>query len=134
MPAVPQRFCTAATAPVVLVRPLNSVVRRQMRMVSAIYISIDGRPVSYDLDRVSDIAQSYSGKRAGWTCTLIHIRDTDAFVELRSSPQDIRGNSAQEEQEEVDAEYIGKTYGLGPDDLASVRSAPSVWTFVDRRQ
>jgi hypothetical protein len=82
-------------------------------MLPAIYISIDGRPVSYDLDRVSDIAQSYIGKRAGWTCTLIHIHDTDAFVELRSSPQDIRGNSAQEEQEEVDAEYIGKTYGLG---------------------
>jgi hypothetical protein len=103
-------------------------------MAPAIYISIDGRPVSYDLDCVSDVAQSYSGKRSGWTCTLIHVPDTDAFVELRSSPQDIRGNSVQEEQEEVDAEYIGQTYGLGLDDLASIRSAPSAWTFVDRRK
>ena len=102
-------------------------------MPSAIYKSLNGRSVSYDLDRVTDIAQSFSSKRAGWTSTLIYVTATDSFVELRSSPQDVRGNSLEEEQEEVDATYIALAYALDLDDLRTIRAAPSMWAFVDRR-
>jgi hypothetical protein len=40
MPAVPQRFCTAATAPVVLVRPLNSIVRPQRTLMKYLLIAV----------------------------------------------------------------------------------------------
>jgi hypothetical protein len=45
MPAVPQRFCTAATAPVVLVRPLNSIVRPQVEFLGILQKKIDSAEV-----------------------------------------------------------------------------------------
>jgi hypothetical protein len=49
MPAVPQRFCTAATALLASVRPLNSVVRRQMKWLSDLLKGREYKPASLAL-------------------------------------------------------------------------------------
>jgi hypothetical protein len=102
-------------------------------MMPADYIARDGSRKSFDLDAVFDVIGGYSKRRDGWTALLIFVPQNSAFVELRDSPQDVRGNSA-DEAEEVDANYILQAFGLSEAQLASIRANPRAWRFIERRQ
>jgi hypothetical protein len=101
-------------------------------MIPCDYTSENGRKVTFDLDAVIDVAIGYSKKRQGWTATLIYIPESSAFVELRSAPQDIRGNS-KEEAEEVSFAYIGETFAIDNEGLNRVKSDPGNWQLINRR-
>lgn len=101
-------------------------------MMPCDYKSASGKIIQFDLDNVVDACASYSGERKGWTATLIYVPSTDAFVELRSSPQDFRGNS-QEESVEVSAGYIETNFGIGELERHSIRRRPAEWKFINRR-
>jgi hypothetical protein len=101
-------------------------------MMPCNYNSDSGKTIGFDLDSVFDVASAYSNHRSGWTATLIYIPETGTLVELRSSPQDIRGNSSEEAQEVSDA-YAQDTFGLTLDDLQGIRKNPGGWQFVGRR-
>ena len=96
------------------------------------YISLTGIKRTIDLDSVIDVALGYSAKRDKWTATLVFDPGSKVFVELRSSPQDVRGNSA-DEAEEVDVEYMANTFGLKLDQLSSISERPSHWRLIDLR-
>lgn len=97
------------------------------------YISISGKRVQFDLDAVFEICAGYSGTREDWTATLIYVPVTKAFVELRSSPQDYRGNS-EEESVEVNSEYVEKTFSVTADQQRAIRYRPNDWSFINRRE
>jgi len=101
-------------------------------MMPCDYLSLDGVRRTIDLDSVIDVALGYSGKRPEWTATLVFEPESGVFVELRSSPQDVRGNSA-EEAEEVNAEYMAGTFGLNADQLSSIGQRPADWKWIDLR-
>ena len=96
------------------------------------YISLAGVERTVDLDSVIDVALGYSARRAEWTATLVFDPKSEVFVELRSSPQDVRGNSA-EEAEEVDPGYMASTFGLQSDQLSSVAKQPNEWRLINLR-
>ncbi|QOD91658.1 hypothetical protein H2514_03130 [Lysobacter sp. CW239] len=96
------------------------------------YKAKSGQVVEFDLDRVVDVALGFSLARPTWTATLIYVSATDAFVELRSSPQDYRGNSA-EESEEVDLVYMSAAFGLNSEQAALVKSDQASWRTIDLR-
>lgn len=102
-------------------------------MIRCDYTTENGRKVVFDLDSVIDVAIGFSKKRQGWTATLIYVPETRAFVELRSSPQDIRGNS-KEEAEEVSSAYISEAFAIDSEGLTRVKSNPSSWQLIDRRR
>lgn len=97
------------------------------------YISKSGAVKKFDLDSVFDLVGGYSNHRAGWSALIIFLPDTNAFVELRSSPQDYRGNSADEAQE-IDENYIKNTFGLTGNQIESFKAKPKSWQFIDRRE
>lgn len=101
-------------------------------MMPYMYTAIDGTTVHFDLDDVIDVAIGFSRKRPQWTSTLIFVLATGAFVELRSSPQDFRGNS-QEEAEEASPQYLFATYRLTEENLKYIQKHPNKWTFMDMR-
>jgi hypothetical protein len=102
-------------------------------MMPADYIARDGSTVKFDLDSVIDVVAGYSKHRDTWTATLIWVPAKKAFVELRSSPQDYRGNS-QSEAEEVESGYIKETFSLSDVELTNFKSSPSSWQFIDHRR
>ena len=97
------------------------------------YLAKNGAKVSFDLDAVTDVALGYSGARPSWTATLIYVWAHKTFVELRSSPQDIRGN-CQSEEVEVDERYITEAFLLSPAQINAVKQDPRNWSSVDHRQ
>jgi hypothetical protein len=64
MPAVPQRFCTACTALLASVRPLNSIIRHQV-MVAEVSRTPAARLASIVVDLVFAIAFLYFWIRGG---------------------------------------------------------------------
>ena len=101
-------------------------------MMPCDYIAADGTTVTFDLDAVTDVIASYSGVRRSWTATIVYVPATGTFVELRSSPQDIRGNS-HEESVEVSASYLQESFGLTEAQQNAIKSKPHAWRFIDRR-
>jgi hypothetical protein len=101
-------------------------------MMPCNYTAADGSNVVFDLDAVTDVIAAYSGVRRSWTATIVFIPATGTFVELRSSPQDIRGNS-QEESVEVSGSYLQDTFGLTKAQQSAIKSQPYAWRFIDRR-
>ena len=101
-------------------------------MMPGDFIAIDGTTKSFDLDNVYRIVRGFSGKCKGWTSSVVYEPTHDVFIELRSSPPDIRGNS-KDEAEEVLPAYIVKLYGLGDSEIALARSKPTEWKMVDLR-
>src|SRR3546814_18756942 len=77
-------------------------------MMNATYMSLNGEAISFDLDAAAGIARGFSTRRPSWSATLVYDLKNSAFIELRSSPQDIRGYS-KGECEEVGALYIQTT-------------------------
>jgi hypothetical protein len=97
------------------------------------YKNRSGVPTDFDLDAVALIVASHSsGSRPAWSATLVYVPATQAFVELRSSPPDIRGYS-QDEAEEVDAAYVQSTFHVSGEDMARISANPSAWRPIDRR-
>ena len=96
------------------------------------YTDEKGRIVDFDLDSAKLLVASQSGKRRGWSAVLVYVPATQAFVELRSSPPEFRGNS-QDEAEQVDAAYVLSAFQLSSADMARVIDSPSTWRPIDRR-
>jgi len=94
--------------------------------------TLDGDAEDFDLDAVYDFVRGYSKKRAGWTSLVVYVPLAKAFVELRGSPPDVRGNS-RDEAEEVTDEYLRNAYGVSDRDIASCRSKPKNWVLIDQR-
>lgn len=101
-------------------------------MMPCSYMSLTKVQRTLDLDSVIDVALGYSGRRSGWTATLVFDHESGAFVELRSAPPDVRGNSA-DEAEEVDVEYMSSTFGLQPNQLSAVAERPESWKLLNLR-
>ncbi len=101
-------------------------------MTPCSYTTLDGKVKTIDLDAVFDFVIGYSGKRAGWTSTVVYDPRTHVFVELRSSPQDVHGDSA-DEAEEVTEEYLKTTFSLDEGQVAEMRRAPKAWKLIARR-
>ena len=101
-------------------------------MMPCSYMSLNKVWRNLDLDSVIDVVLGYSGIRSGWTSTLVFDPESGAFVELRSAPPDVRGNSA-DEAEEVDAEYMIRTFGLQQNQLSSVAERPQSWKLLNLR-
>ncbi len=102
-------------------------------MMPCTYLAKNGSTVEFDLDAVFDVVAGYSIRRADWTATVIFVPSTGAFVELRSSAQDYRGNS-EDEAEEVDDGYIKSNFAFSEFDIARFKAAPREWQFLDRRR
>lgn len=101
-------------------------------MMPCSYVSLSKAQRTLDLDSVTDVVLGYSGRRSGWTATLVFDPESGVFVELRSAPPDIRGNSA-DEAEEVDAEYMANAFGLQPTQLHAVTERPESWKLLNLR-
>jgi len=101
-------------------------------MMPCKYKATDGSITTFDLDAVTDVIAGFSGIRRTWSATIVFVPATGAFVELRSSPQDIRGNS-QSEAEEVSSIYLQEAFELSEIQQSSVKIKPNDWRFIDRR-
>lgn len=100
-------------------------------MIPCKFVALDGSTKILDLDSVFDVILGYSGSRPDWTATIIYEPVVGCFVELRSSPPDYRGNSA-EEAEEVSDKYMRDMFDLGDDQLEAVRRDPSHWKLITK--
>lgn len=96
------------------------------------FVAVDGTTKSFDLDNVYEIVRGFSGMRRGWTSLVVYEPTHGAFIELRSSPPDIRGNS-KDEAEEVLPTYIEKSYGLSKAEINLARAKPNEWRLVNLR-
>jgi len=101
-------------------------------MMPCKFAALDGSVGELDLDSVFDVVLGYSARRAGWTATIVYEPASGSFVELRSSPPDYRGNSA-EEAEEVTEQYMHDAFRLDDGQLGAVRRAPDQWVLINRR-
>ncbi|BAV32765.1 hypothetical protein SCL_0443 [Sulfuricaulis limicola] len=102
-------------------------------MMPCDYRSKCGDIKKFDLDAVFDLVGGFSRVRDGWSALIIFVPSTSAFVELRSSPQDYRGNS-EEEAEEVDESYVQESFGLSQTQLTAFKASPRTWQFIDHRK
>jgi hypothetical protein len=96
------------------------------------YTTLDGKVKTVDLDAVFDFVIGYSGKRTDWTSTVIYDPKSNAFIELRSSPQDAHGDSA-DEAEEVTDDYLKATFTLEDRQITQMHRAPDAWKLIARR-
>jgi hypothetical protein len=87
------------------------------------FVDLAGHRREFDLDSVYEVVRGYSKVRAGWTSIVVYEPTQKNFIEVRSSPQDFRGNSA-DEAEEVTVNYISDAYGMSEQDLDRVSQAP----------
>ncbi|MDX1253562.1 MAG: hypothetical protein IDH49_15180 [Gammaproteobacteria bacterium] len=112
--------------------PLSSALG-VIKMMPCDYRSKSGGIKKFDLDAVFELVGGFSQVRKGWTALIIFVPSTGAFVELRSSPQDYRGNS-EEEAEEIDEVYIQESFGLSQSQVQTFKANPQSWQFIDFRQ
>lgn len=68
---------------------------------------LDGTTAEFDLDKVTNVLSGYSKEKPDWTCSVVFDPRAKRFIELRSSPQDYRGNSR------------GEVVELSEDDLSA---------------
>ena len=101
-------------------------------MMPCDYTTLNGRQETFDIDNVIDVVAGQSPKRENWTALVIYQIDKNIFIELRDSPQDVRGNS-NSEAEEVTIDYIEQKYGINAKLLKKFKLTPSNWTFIDNR-
>lgn len=93
------------------------------------YKTLNGTAKLLDLDCAYDIALGHSSRREGWTATLVFDPGSDSFIELRSSPADLQGQSRQE-AEEVCSQYIYENFHLDPILLLAIQQNPQEWKVV----
>jgi hypothetical protein len=96
------------------------------------YTAIDGSAVIFDLDAVTDVVKGYSQVIRGWQSLIVYDCRTKVFIELRSSPPDIKGNSA-DEAGQVSEQYVCDNFQLKPAQLDALRLAPRKWEMLNRR-
>lgn len=96
------------------------------------YTALNGQEVAYDLDDVVRVVKGYSRIRQGWPSLIVYDGAARSLVELRSSPPDYKGNSA-EEAEEVTEQYVRDSFQIEPDQLRQLRAAPRDWQMLNRR-
>ena len=96
------------------------------------YTALDGATVVFDLDDVVEVVKGYSQLKRGWQSLIVYNVSTRSFVELRSSPPDYKGNSA-DEAAEVTEQYVCDTFQLDPGQVSALRAAPRKWQLVNRR-
>jgi hypothetical protein len=101
-------------------------------MMRSDFVALDGTKKTFDLDEVVEVVRAFSGTHEGWTSLVVYEPTHDAFIELRSSPPDIRGIS-KDEAEEVLPKYLAAYYGLDENKVANVRDNPKEWKLVDLR-
>ena len=102
-------------------------------MMPCKYLMANGATGVLDLDAVYDIINGWSGKRADWTALIVFDAKSSSFIELRSSPPDVRGGSADEAEAVLD-DYLTTQFGLNGMQLQTVRDDPSAWQFIKGRQ
>jgi hypothetical protein len=100
-------------------------------LVPCRYLSKDGTFQVLDLDAVFDLVCGSSGRGPNWTATIVYVPAKRTFVELRSSPPDVRGNST-EEAEEVEPDYIRNAFGLSDAQLQTFLAAPGTWQTIEQ--
>ena len=106
---------------------LAAILTCQSERMTA-YQRLDGSKTSFDLDAVVDVIDGRSGIRPSWSALIVFVLATGAFVELRSSPPDYRGNS-DSEAFEVEDGYLTSSFGLAADQIAAIRAKPKKWKF-----
>lgn len=99
-------------------------------MMPCKYLSIDGVEKTLDLDTVIDIARGASKKKIGWSALIVFDPHSKTFVELRDSPQDVRGNS-KDEAEEVTVSYISSAFNIDIKIVSDIENNLEEWRFVD---
>lgn len=97
------------------------------------YIAADGSKKNFDLDAVYDVVRAYSSKRAGWTSLVVYEPKNGAFIELRSSPPNVHGDSA-DEAEEISPAEIAAHYGIPETTCMQIRKYPRAWRLIDQRK
>ena len=102
-------------------------------MIHDEYTALNSSKVMFDLDQVVDVVKGQSGYRSDWTSLVVYNAPTRSFIELRSSPPDFKGNSA-DEAEEVTEQYVCENFRITADQLKSLRSAPRQWQLINRRE
>src|SRR3954453_17771929 len=101
-------------------------------MMPSDFVDLTGRRRKFDLDSVYEVVRGDSKARPGWTSNVVYEPKLKKFIEVRSSPQDVRGSSA-DEAEEVTVEYISDAYGLSEQELGRLSQGPHLWKLIDRR-
>jgi hypothetical protein len=96
------------------------------------YRALDGSTVAFDLDDVVHVVKGYSRLKQGWQSFIVYVVPTRSFLELRSSPPDYKGNSA-DEVEEVTERYVCDTFQIEPAQVSALRASPRKWQLVNRR-
>jgi len=96
------------------------------------FIDLSGKKREFDLDSVCEVVRGCSHRRNGWASIVVYEPGQGKFIEIRSSPQDFRGNSA-DEAEEVTPEYLRSAYQISETDVARFLSAPASWKLIDLR-
>lgn len=102
-------------------------------MMPSDYVSLSGEVRTFDLDAVHEIVRGFSRQRPGWTSIVVFDPADACFIEVRTSPEDVRGNCLDEAQE-VDSAYLFDAYCIDASDQAEIRKRPSTWRLIDRRQ
>ena len=96
------------------------------------FVSTNGTEKEFDLDNVYEIIRGYCQKNERWTSMVIFEPKSRTFIELRSSPADVRGVS-KDEAEEVSVSYVSNAYGISIEDLDIAQKNPKEWTLIDQR-
>ena len=102
-------------------------------MMPSDFIKLDGTSQEFDLDTARRLVRGYSKQRQGWEASVVYSPERKTFIEVRSSPQDYRGNSKFDEAEEVPLEYISEAYGIDKNAIESFLRSPQTWKLVNQR-
>lgn len=101
-------------------------------MMPSDFVGLDGKTHEFDLDAVHRLVRGYSKQRPEWTSSVVYEPKKKTLIEVRSSPQDIRGGSADEAQE-VTEDYVKDAYRITDIVLAQFLRDPRSWKLIDQR-
>tara|TARA_B100001093_G_scaffold251912_1_gene241194 strand:- start:351 stop:656 length:306 start_codon:yes stop_codon:yes gene_type:complete len=101
-------------------------------MMPAKYTKLDRSESVFDLDIAYAVIRGYSKQKPTWTCNVVFDSESQSFIELRSSPPDIRGNCGDEAIELKNPDDL-IAYGLSLDEITSIIDNPSNWKTMNYR-
>jgi hypothetical protein len=101
-------------------------------MMESDFLASDGIVRKFDLDSVHEIVRGTSGLYPKWNSIIVFDPSSKAFIEVRSSPPDIRGNR-DDEAVEVGASYLRAHYGLSEEQLVNAMTNPTDWRLINLR-
>jgi len=85
-------------------------------MVTCNYKDKEGHSQIFDLSKAVRIAEGESAERSGWEATIVYIPEYGTLVELRSGPEDVRGN-APGEAVQVSSDYVLRGFPISKGQL-----------------